>query len=55
MSCKVLIVDDEKAVRDLFDPRLRGGLGRYGGMTQEKLLKLAEQKQAEIAKRSQQA
>lgn len=39
------------AVRDLFDPRLRGGLGRYGGMTQEKLMKLAEQKKAEIAKR----
>ncbi len=43
------------AVRDLFDPRLRGGLGRYGGMTQEKLLKLAEQKKAEISKRSQAA
>jgi peptide/nickel transport system permease protein len=41
------------AVRDLFDPRLRGGLGRYGGMTQEKLMKLAEQKKAEIAKQSQ--
>ncbi|MFC1958358.1 ABC transporter permease [Chloroflexota bacterium] len=32
------------AVRDLLDPRLRGGLGRYGGMTQEKLAKLAEKK-----------
>ncbi|MFC2056005.1 ABC transporter permease [Chloroflexota bacterium] len=39
------------ALRDLLDPRLRGGLGRYGGMTQEKLQKLAEQKQAEVAKK----
>ncbi len=34
-------------VRDLLDPRLRGGLGRYGGMTQEKLAKLAEKKRTE--------
>ncbi len=27
------------AVRDLLDPRLRGGLGRYGGVSQEKLQK----------------
>lgn len=35
------------ALRDLLDPRLRGGLGRYGGMTQEQLMKLAEKKAAE--------
>ena len=35
------------AVRDLFDPRLRGGLGRYG-MSQEKLEKLAAKKKAEL-------
>jgi peptide/nickel transport system permease protein len=34
------------ALRDLLDPRLRGGLGRYG-MSQEKLRKLAENKTAE--------
>ncbi len=34
------------AIRDLLDPRLRGGLGRYGGMSQQKLAKLAEKKQA---------
>ncbi len=39
------------AVRDLFDPKLRGGLGRYGGMSQEKLIKLAEEKKAEIARK----
>jgi len=39
------------AVRDLFDPRLRGGLGRFGGMSQDKLEKLAEEKQAEAAKK----
>ncbi|MFC2055972.1 ABC transporter permease [Chloroflexota bacterium] len=38
------------AVRDILDPRLRGGLGRYGGMSQEDLQKLAEQKKAEVAK-----
>ena len=38
------------AVRDLFDPRLRGGLGRFGGMSQEKLEKLAEKKKAEADK-----
>ncbi len=27
------------AVRDLLDPRLRGGLGRYGGLSREKLRK----------------
>ena len=32
------------AVRDLLDPRLRGGLGRYGGMSQKKLQKLVEAK-----------
>ena len=36
------------AVRDLFDPRLRGGLGRYGGMTQEKLEKIAAKKRTEM-------
>ncbi len=35
------------AVRDILDPRLRGGLGRYGAMTQEKLQKLVEKKRAE--------
>jgi peptide/nickel transport system permease protein len=34
------------ALRDLLDPRLRGGLGRYG-MSQEKLQKLAEKRTAE--------
>ncbi|OGO22575.1 MAG: hypothetical protein A2Z28_04140 [Chloroflexi bacterium RBG_16_51_9] len=34
------------ALRDLIDPRLRGGLGRYGGMTQAQLEKLAEKKMA---------
>ncbi|MFC1987902.1 ABC transporter permease [Chloroflexota bacterium] len=29
------------AVRDLLDPRLRGGLGRYGGLSQGKLQKIA--------------
>jgi peptide/nickel transport system permease protein len=43
------------AVRDLFDPRLRGGLGRYGGMSQDKLQKLAEKKQAEAQKQRQTA
>ncbi len=32
------------AVRDLLDPRLRGGLGRYGGISQKKLQKLVEAK-----------
>jgi peptide/nickel transport system permease protein len=35
------------AVRDLFDPRLRGGLGRYE-MSQEKLEKLVAKKKAEL-------
>jgi hypothetical protein len=41
------------AVRDLFDPRLRGGLGRYGGLSgnQEQLEKLVEKKKTEAAKR----
>jgi len=34
------------ALRDLLDPRLRGGLGRYGGMSQEQLQKLAAKKGA---------
>jgi peptide/nickel transport system permease protein len=40
------------AVRDLFDPRLRGGLGRFGGLAgnQEKLEKLVEKKKAEAEK-----
>jgi peptide/nickel transport system permease protein len=40
------------AVRDLFDPRLRGGLGRYGGLSgnQEKLEKLVAKKKAEAEK-----
>jgi peptide/nickel transport system permease protein len=33
------------ALRDLLDPRLRGGLGRYGG-SQEQLMKMAEKKEA---------
>jgi len=37
------------AVRDLFDPRLRGGLGRYM-VSQEKLEKMAAKKRAELAK-----
>jgi peptide/nickel transport system permease protein len=32
------------AVRDLLDPRLRGGIGRYGGMGQKSLQKLIEKK-----------
>ncbi len=32
------------ALRDLLDPRLRGGLGRYGGMSQAQLEKLAAKK-----------
>jgi len=39
------------AVRDLFDPKLRGGLGRFGGMSQEKLEKLVEQKKEEAERR----
>jgi len=38
------------ALRDLLDPRLRGGLGRYGGMSQEQLMQLAEKKSAEMRK-----
>ncbi len=40
------------AVRDLFDPRLRGGLGRFGGLSgnQEKLEKLVAKKKAEAEK-----
>jgi peptide/nickel transport system permease protein len=34
------------AVRDLLDPRLRGGLGRYGGVSQEKLLKILVKRKA---------
>ena len=34
------------ALRDLLDPRLRGGLGRYGGLSQQQLQKLAEKKGA---------
>ena len=36
------------AVRDLLDPRLRGGLGKYGGMSQEKLQKFVEKKRTEL-------
>ena len=32
------------ALRDLLDPRLRGGLGRYGGLSQQQLQKLASKK-----------
>ena len=32
------------ALRDLMDPRLRGGLGRYGGLSQAQLEKLAAKK-----------
>jgi peptide/nickel transport system permease protein len=28
------------ALRDLLDPRLRGGLGRYGGLDEKKLEKI---------------
>jgi peptide/nickel transport system permease protein len=31
-------------LRDVLDPRLRGGLGRYGGISQEKLQALAKKK-----------
>ncbi len=34
------------AIRDLVDPRLRGGLGRFGGMSQEQLQKMIEKKSA---------
>jgi len=34
------------ALRDLLDPRLRGGLGKYGGMSQAQLEKLAAKKTA---------
>ncbi len=37
------------AIRDLMDPRLRGGLGRYGGMSQEQLQKLAAKKSGKVA------
>jgi len=37
------------AIRDLLDPRLRGGLGRYGGMNTEKLQKLIEKKSKKAA------
>ena len=37
------------AIRDLMDPRLIGGLGRYGGMSQEQLQKLAAKKSRQIA------
>ncbi|MFC2072566.1 ABC transporter permease [Chloroflexota bacterium] len=36
------------ALRDLLDPRLRGGIGRYGGVTQEKLLKMVEDRKAKL-------
>jgi peptide/nickel transport system permease protein len=42
------------ALRDLLDPRLRGGLGRYG-MSQEKLQRLAEKKGAEMQHQVQKA
>ncbi len=32
------------AVRDVLDPRLRGGLGRYGGVSQKKLQKYVEKR-----------
>ncbi|MBN2240351.1 MAG: ABC transporter permease [Dehalococcoidales bacterium] len=41
------------AVRDLFDPKLRGGLGRYS-MSQDELEKLAEKKMADAEKARQQ-
>ncbi|MFC2057161.1 ABC transporter permease, partial [Chloroflexota bacterium] len=34
-------------LRDLLDPRLRGGLGRYGGMTRKKIEKLVGKKDTE--------
>lgn len=42
------------ALRDLLDPRLRGGLGRYG-MSQEKLRKLAEKKGAGMQREASEA
>jgi hypothetical protein len=35
------------ALRDLLDPRLRGGLGRYG-MSLDQLQKLAQKKSVEL-------
>jgi peptide/nickel transport system permease protein len=35
-------------LRDVLDPRLRGGLGRYGGMSQEKLQALAKKKLSSV-------
>lgn len=40
------------ALRDLIDPRLRGGLGRYGGMTQEQLQQLAQKKMQQLQKKA---
>jgi peptide/nickel transport system permease protein len=40
------------ALRDLVDPRLRGGLGRYGGMTQEQLQQLAQKKMTQTQKKA---
>ena len=42
------------ALRDLLDPRLRGGLGRYG-MSHEKLRMLAEKKGARMQREAQKA
>ena len=42
------------ALRDLLDPRLRGGLGRYG-MSQEKLRRLAEKKGAGMQREASEA
>jgi len=38
------------SLRDLMDPRLRGGLGRYGGKSQAQLQELAKKKSAEYQK-----
>ncbi|MFC2014466.1 ABC transporter permease [Chloroflexota bacterium] len=40
------------ALRDLMDPRLRGGLGRYGGMSQQQLQELAKKKSGEAVKKA---
>ena len=32
------------ALRDIFDPRLRGGLGKYGGLNQKKITKLLKKR-----------
>ena len=40
------------ALRDLLDPRLRGGLGRYGGKSQQELQEMAKKKSAEFKRKA---